>query len=208
MTILAGLLTGVGSPVLQTCRFEGLGGELYGREAIGDRLSALNSGLTAALIDSETARLGVWMDADHGLIADLVEGHVQRLWLFGDTVSLSPTPVIDIPIDTDLAQARWDVRFEPRDHPELDVSDQNRLLEAVGEWPGVELTRSRPLVLRAASVGTLAIALVRLEGEVPGASPVPTAFNGLVVLDGGSSTYRTDGAGRTTSRLRRWKPSL
>lgn len=208
MTVLGHLLSGTGPPVLQTCRFEGRGGELYGREAICAQLSALRSGLTEALIDRETARLGVWMDADHGLVADLVEGHVQRLWLIGTMVSLDPAPTIDIPIDPDLAQAGGGARFEPHDHPEFDIALRERLLEALGDWPDLALARPRPVVLRAASIGTLTIALIRIEGDAPGASPLPAAFNGLVLLDGASITFRIDGAGRTRSLPRRWTPRL
>ena len=208
MTVLGRLLSGEGPPVLQTCRFEGSGGELYGQAAISDRLEELRSLVSIPLLDVETARMGVWMNADHAVVGDLVHGMVQRLWLLSDRVNLSLPPTIDIPTDPDLMQARWGARFDPRDHPELNTADADRLLNAVDTWPGLELGRARPVVMRAASVGSVLFALLRMEGEVADGLPVPIACNGLIVADGDRIEHRLDGAGLAQARLRPWTPRL
>lgn len=208
MTVLGCLLSGEGPPVLQTCRFEGSGGELYGRAAISDRLAELRSLVSTPLLDVETARMGVWMNADHAIVGDLVHGKVQRLWLLSDRVNLSLPPTIDIPTDPDLMQARWGVRFDPRDHPELNTGDADRLRNAVDNWPGLELGRVRPVVMRAASAGSVLLALLRMEGEVTDGRAVPIACNGLIVADGDLIEHRLDGAGLAQARLRVWTPRV
>ena len=208
MTVLASLLSGEGPPVLQTCRFEGFGGELYGRAAICDRLAELRSLVSTPLLDLETARMGVWMSADHALVGDLVHGMVQRLWLLSDQVYLSLPPTIDIPTDPDLMQARWGTRFDPRDHPELNVGDADRLLNAVDTWPGLELGRVRPVVMRAASAGSVLFALLRMEGEATDSLPIPIACTGLIAAEGDRIEHRLDGAGLAQARLRPWTPRL
>lgn len=206
MTVLSRLLSGEGPPVLQTCRFEGFGGELYGRTAISDRLAELRPRVSSPLLDVETARIGVWMNTDHAILADLVYGKVQRLWLLSDRVSLSLPPIIDIPTDPDLAQASGGTRFDPQGHPELNSGDADRLLNAVETWPGLELRRARPDVLRAASAGSVLIALLRMEGEAVDGLPVPIACNGLIVAHGDRIEHRLDGAGLVQARLRAWNP--
>lgn len=162
----------------------------------------------ASLLDVETARMGVWMDANRALVGELIDGQVQRLWLLSDQVSLSPPLSIDIPSDPDLAQATSLVRFDPRDHTELNPDDADRILDAVEVWPGSDLARFRPVVLRAASIGPDAIALLRLEGETIGGSGAPVACNGLVVVHADSQEHRLDSAGMAQARLCRWTPRL
>ncbi|MEQ7154682.1 hypothetical protein [Brevundimonas aurifodinae] len=206
MTVLGRLLGGEGPRVLQTCRFEGLGGELYGREAIGEALKALTPG--PAAIDVETGRLGVWLDARHALVADLAGGLVQRLWLLGKTVGLSPPPAVDLPADPDLAQAHGGVRFDPADHPELQAGDADGLLSSAADWPSSEVSAPRPAILRAASFGPVAVALLRLEGEAGQGPPRPVAFNALIVADADGGERRLDVAGRAQALARAWSPRL
>jgi hypothetical protein len=203
MTALGRLLAGEGPPVLQTCRFEGLGGERYGRELVGDALKAVRSG--SARLDVETERLGVWLDDGAAVVADLAVGGVQRIWLLGRTVVLEPPPAVDVPVDPDLAQARHAVRFDPRDHPELNAGDVNRLIAAAAEWPGADMAAPRPLILRAASFSEVAVALVRLEGEGPSR---PVAFNALLVIGPDGEERRVDEAGRMTALSQPWAPRL
>jgi hypothetical protein len=208
MTVLGQLLAGEGPPVLQTCRFEGLGGSLYGREAIAERLAALRSGFTPALVDLETPRLGVWIDGEHAIVADLVHGQVQRLWLLGEAVGLVPLPAVHIPLDADLAQATRAVRFEGCDHPDLDEGDASRLSRAVGAWPNPPPARPRPIVLRAASIGSTVFGLVRLEGELPDGPPLCVGCNGLVWVQGETVSYRQDGAEPAQAWGLGWSPRL
>ncbi|WP_425992816.1 hypothetical protein [Brevundimonas sp. TWP2-3-2] len=208
MTVLGTLLHGEGPPVLQTCRFEGRGGQVYGREAIGGLLAALRPSLAVADLDIETDRLGLWMDADHAVVADIGRGLVQRLWILGEQETLDPPSVLNIPIDPDLNQAGGSARFEPADHPDLRPEHRNDLATAVGDWPGLDLARFRPVVLRAASMGGRVVGLTRLEGEATKGRPVPIAFNGLVVVDEAATLYRTDGAGRAAGQRRGWTPRL
>lgn len=206
MTVLGALLAGTGGPVLQTCRFEGMGGSLYGRQAVARALAGLRPGLGPASIDVETPRLGVWMDADHAVAADLVEGRVQRLWVLCADLTLPETPAIHMPADRDLAQAGAGTRFEGGDHPDLAEGDRDRIAAAVDAWPALALVGPRPLVLRAASFGSTTAALVRLEGDRPGPEPLPAAVNGLVVLGEGAAVYRHDRAQETRDRTRAWTP--
>lgn len=208
MTVLGTLLRGEGPPVLQTCRFEGLGGQGYGREAIRGLLAALRPSLAGADLDIETDHLGLWMDADHAVVADLSRGLVQRLWILGDQETLDPLSVVNIPIDPDLNQADGSVRFDPADHPDLRAEHRNVLATAVGDWTGMDLARFRPVVLRAASMAGRVIGLTRLEGEATQGRPVPIAFNGLVVVDEAATLYRTDGAGRAAEQRQGWTPRL
>jgi len=206
MTVLGRLLSGEGPPVLQTCRFEGLGGLLYGREAIGEALEALDPG--AAVLDVETARLGVWLDGSHAVVADLAGGLVQRLWLLGETVVLSPPPAVDLPADPDLAQAHRGVRFDPVDHPELQPGDVDRLFSSAADWPSCEVTAPRPVVLRAASFGPVAVALLRLEGEADEGPARRIAFNALIVAGADGGERRLDTAERAQALARPWTPRL
>lgn len=208
MTVLETLLRGKGPPVLQTCRFEGMGGQAYGREAVGGLLAAMRPSLANSDLDIETDRLGVWMDAEHAVVADLSRGLVHRLWILGDLETLEPLPALDIPIDRDLGQAGGSVRFEPADHADLRAVHREHLAHAMCDWPGLRIGRLRPVVWRAASVGTRVIALIRLEGEEPGGRPVPIAFNGLVVVEKAAILYRMDSAGRSTDQRRAWTPRL
>lgn len=206
MTVLGRLLAGEGPPVLQTCRFEGSGGQLYGREAIGDHLRALPLG--PVWLDRETARLGVWADQDHALVADLIDGHIQRLWLIGPTATLSPPPAVDLPLDPDLAQARPAIRFDPSDHPELAAGDADRLGLALADRAAWGLAAPRPLVLRAASLGPTIAALVRLEGEAPEGPPRPIGFNALILIGPDGPERRLDLAGQAQAVARSWSPRL
>ncbi len=203
MTTLGRLLAGDGPPVLQTCRFEGLGGERYGRDLVGDALKAVRFG--SARLDVETERLSVWLDDDTAVVADLAVGGVQRIWLLGRTVVLEPPPAVDVPVDPDLAQARHAVRFDPRDHPELNADDIDRLIAAAAEWPGANVAAPRPVILRAVSFGEVAVVLVRLKGEGPSR---PVAFNALLVVGRDGAERRVDEAGRTTALSRPWAPRL
>lgn len=208
MTVLDTLLRGKGPSVLQTCRFEGMGGQAYGREAVGGLLAAMQPSLANPDLDIETNRLGVWMDEEHAVVADLSRGLVQRLWILVDPETLEPHPALDVPIDRDLGQAGGSVRFEPADHPDLRAVHREPLAHAVCNWPDLRIGRLRPVVWRAASIGTRVIALMRLEGEEPGGRPVPIAFNGLVVVEKAATLYRIDGAGRSTDQRRTWTPRL
>jgi hypothetical protein len=203
MTALGRLRGGEGPPVLQTCRFEGLGGETYGRELVGVALKAVNLGV--ATLDVETVRLGVWMDDDTAIVADLAEGGVQRIWLLGRTTALEPPPVVDLPVDPDLAQARHAVRFDPQDHPDLDAGHADPLVRAAENWPDAGVVAPRPVILRAASLGDVAIALVRLEGQGPSR---PVAFNALIIVRPDGVERRVDEAGRTAALARPWTPRL
>jgi hypothetical protein len=203
MTALGRLLAGEGPPVLQTCRLEGLGGETYGRELVGDALKGARFG--AWTLDVETGHMGVWMDDDTAVVADLAEGGVGRIWLLGRTAALVPPPVLDLPVDPDMAQTRHGVRFDPQDHPKLNAAHVERLVAASEDWPDSGVVAPRPVILRAASFGEVAVALIRLEARGPSS---PVAFNALLVVRPTGVERRLDEAGRTAALARPWTPRL
>ena len=206
MTVLSRLLRGEGPPVLQSCRFEGLGGQLYGRRAVTDALKTVPFG--PASLDLESGRLGIWLDDDQAVVADLASGGVQRIWLLGRRLALCLQPSVNIPVDPDLTQAFGAVRFDPGDHPELAHCDAARLISAVADWPSVGLVAPRPVILRAVSFPHSAAALVRLEGETGHPAYRPVALNALIVVGPGGVERRMDEAGRTTALAQPWAPRL
>lgn len=206
MTVLGTLLAGDGPPVLQTCRLEGLGGAVYGREAVAAALASLPS--DSAAFDLETTRAGLWVGDDVAIFADLIDGHVQRLWVLSDQAALTPAGAIDVPSDPDLTQAGGDVRFEPLDHVELRSDHAARIVDLAATWSIEGLARIRPVVLRAASVGDLAFALVRLEAESTDRPATPVGFNALLLIDGQTVHRRSDEAGRDQITAQGWTPSF
>lgn len=206
MTALSLLLSGEGPAVLQSCRFEGLGGLLYGRRAVSEALKSVPFG--PPILDVETDRLGLWLDDDQALIADLAKGGIQRIWLLGRRLALSLPPSVKIPIDPDLTQVFGAVRFDPGDHPEVAHGDAARLITAVADWPSVGLSAPRPVILRAVSFHQSVAALVRLEGETEQGASHPVALNALIVVGPSGVERRMDEAGRTTALAQPWAPRL
>lgn len=202
MTVLGHLLAGHGPAVLQTCRLEGLGGALYGREEITDALAALAVGVSR--LDLETPRSGFWMDETIAVFADLIDGHVQRLWVMSDRTVLTSAPAIDVPSDPDLRQAVRGVRFDPSDHHGLEPRHAAQIGEAAMAWSIEGMGRVRPLVLRAASMGDIGLALLRLEAEDCDRPGIRLGLNSVLIVNGETVDHRLDEAGRRHALNRVW----
>lgn len=206
MTVLGALLAGHGPRVLQTCRLEGLGGAAYGREAVQAALRSLK--LVAPMFDIETPGSGLWLNDDIAIVADLIDGLVQRLWVVSGQTVLMPVASIAVPSDPDLTQAEVEIRFEPLDQVELRPDHATRIAAGVMSWPIEGLSRIRPVVLRAASVGEMAFALVRLEGDAVGRPGIPRGINGVLVVEGETLHRRGDEAERHRRLEQEWTPAL
>jgi len=173
--LLAGTADGARS-LLHNSRFEGAGARAFGREAILEILRAearsaefvqvLEGSYNAALFASD-ARGSV------ALFADLFEGHITRLWyLAPNTLPKEPAEQLDVPFDANFGQLIRGLEFDAHDHPQLASSHGARvnaltlsLLEAGGAYrialkSAARLTRLRPFVLRAFSVGDAAAVLL------------------------------------------------
>jgi hypothetical protein len=173
--LLAGTADGARS-LLHNCRFDGAGASVFGREAILEILRAeahsaefvqvLEGPCNAALFASD-ARGSV------AVFADRFEEHITRLWY------LAPHPLpkeraerLNVPFDANFGQLTPRLEFDAQDHPQLAPSHGARvnaltlpLLEPGGAdriplKSAAHLTRLRPFVLRAFSVGDAAAVLM------------------------------------------------
>jgi len=210
MSLLAPLLDGVGpvESVLQTCRLEGFGGELYGREEVCEalRYAALDSKAAESVVHPEFEAL---IGDDWAVCGDVFQGRLGRVWvLSGGAPTLPPRPRVDTPSEPDLAQARWSARFDPDDHPGMPAAAAAALAVALTQWPDSGLRRLRPLVIRASHLGGETLALVRIEGEEPVDVRRPLGCYGLLRLDGSAILHRLDTTGLEADRRRVWRPRL
>jgi len=162
---------GPGDGLLHTCRFEGLGSETYGVEAIVARCRISNRPITpdaTTLVDR--AHIAVF-DANRAWFADVHDGNISRLWLLSDAVSefVAPEPGISVPFDPDLKQTPGDVLLAVSDHPAL-ATDALALVLALGR--DVVATsparRTRAFTVRAfgtAEAGAALFAVQRLNDD-------------------------------------------
>jgi hypothetical protein len=150
---------------LQTCRLEGGGLDLYGREDVGEILADFALDEAEVWLETDRVRIQVmphgivWLEcSDHG---------VSRAWVVREGgVRTGLLPRIDIPADPDLAQANGELRFDAADHPGLTRDGAAMIAGHAGTWPDLAMQRVRPLVLRATSDAARTAALVMIEGEV------------------------------------------
>jgi len=173
--LLAGTADGDRS-LLHNCRFEGAGARAFGREAIleilrpetpsAEFVQVLEGSRNAALFASD-ARGFV------ALFADLFDGSITRLWyLAPNALPKERIEQLDVPFDASFGQLIPGLEFDAHDHPELAPSHGARvnaltlsLLEPgradrIALKSAARLTRLRPFVLRAFSVGDAAAVLL------------------------------------------------
>ena len=132
-----------GSRLLQSCRFEGLGGRTCGRESILDwlRHQPIELLSATAIVESNTgfALFGLGA-ADEGPITffgDRFDDGIGRLWyLSGASPIHSSTTPLDVANDVDLDQRGGETQLEPRDHPDLRNVDIDLLHDTIGRNNG------------------------------------------------------------------------
>lgn len=195
--------------LLHSCRFEGLGHEVYGEEAIVARMRMAPFAIDDdALIIADAAQIAV-LTGQHALFADLIDGHIVRLWLLGPDGFNGEEPEISVAFDPDLAQARGDVFFAASDHPALADDAADRVLTAARKTiADTDAPRSRAFVIRAfgdADGGAALFAVYRLrpDGDAIAGFVMTAAFWGAdemhVVRDLG---------GEAMLAARRWTPNI
>jgi hypothetical protein len=192
------------SGVLQTCRLEGAGLDLYGREDVAVVLADFALDEAEVWLETDRTRLlvtqsgMVWLEcSDHG---------VSRAWIVReDGIEVSLRPRIDIPADPDLAQANAGLRFDAADHPGLTENGAAMIAGHAGRWPDLAMQRVRPLVLRATSDAARTAALVMIEGEV-GQLQIPRQCWAILLVDGATVIRKHDQAGLDHDAHRLWTP--
>ncbi len=155
--------------LLHTCRFDGLGHEIYGEEAIVARM-----GLEPFTIDDDAlifeyaAHIAV-LTGERALFADLSDGNIARLWLLGPDGFGGEEPEISVVFDPDLSQARGHVFFAASDYPALAVEAVDRVLAAGREIvDAADGPRTRAFAIRAfgdAAGGAALFAVYRLRPD-------------------------------------------
>lgn len=119
------------SGLLHNCRFEGMGSETYGVEAIVARLRQAPFALSPDAASVETPHHIAMFDGARALFADLHDGNVARLWVLGGDRADEQEPPLDVPFHPDLSQDVGDVFFAIGDHPQL-AFDAAARVEAAG----------------------------------------------------------------------------
>lgn len=192
------------SGVLQTCRLEGAGLNLYGREDVAGVLADFALDEAEVWLETDRARVlvmqsgMVWLEcSDHG---------VSRAWTVREGgIEVGPRPRIDIPADPDMAQANGGLRFDAADHPGLTEDGAAMIVGHAGRWPDLAMQRVRPLVLRATSDAARTAALVMIEGEV-GRLQIPRKCWAILLIDRETVIRKHDLAGLDQDARRLWTP--
>jgi hypothetical protein len=192
--------------VLQTCRLEGAGLDLYGREDVATALTALNLDKAEVWLDTGRTQIAV---ADECIIwLESSASGIARVWVAGHSgIEADPMAAIDIPASPDLAQAAPVLQFEPSDHPELGGQAMPAIADACRHWPGLSMRRIRSLVIRATAQDERWAALVLVQGEV-GRLQVPRQCWGIALSDGQTILRRHDETGLAANARRLWRPRL
>ena len=118
-TLLAGRLPRHGG-LLESARLAGLGGEVFGQEAI---VAAFVRARPEFNVDENCLRTEhalAAFDGTRAVVAELYAERIARLWWVGmpAVVTKGPLPIA-VPFDPDLAQTRGAVLFSHTDHPDL-----------------------------------------------------------------------------------------
>ncbi len=155
--------------LLADCRFDGFGTAAYGPAAITAifRRHPFVIAPTPHIVvtDGAVALFDAGAAGPVAFIADVVDGHLARLWRVGphggDELREA---AIAVPADSDCHQVAPTVLFAASDHPWLDPSAAAALVQVGGDVAaGAVSSRSRAVCLRAFSAGGCGAALfVRL----------------------------------------------
>lgn len=170
MTIESSLLAlASGGPIpsellLQNCRAQAFGTQLYGTEEILQAFA--EQPVPSAMKWIAGGRHALLLSDHHALFFDVAGDHVSRLWRLGADAPAAREPSIDVPFDPDLSQAPGAAAFRPADHPGLSAGHRDRVAglatELAAEWRspgGSRPARVRPYCLRAFSSGDQCCAL-------------------------------------------------
>lgn len=207
--------------LLHNARFEGLGTETFGADAIADLFRAHPvrwTTVTETLAHPRAAAL--FGSTEHGpaaLFADLYDGHVARLWLIADHDAGQPPAITThVPVDTDRDQRGAAFPFDPAEHPALNPEHASAIaalgaamIDGGTPWPSAEQrhARVRPLVLRALSAGGSAAVLLRVQSlSDTHAGGVRQAY--AAALLGVREALIPDGAGLRLAERAPWNPRV
>lgn len=197
------------SGLLHNCRFEGLGSETYGVEAIVARLRMAPFTLSADAHHVETPHHVAVFDGERALFADLYDSNITRLWVLGSDGFGGDEPLLDVPFHPDLSQDGGDVFFSSGDHPEL-ASDAAAQVEAAGLAVIDQLDgpRTRAFAVRAfgrADEGAALFAVFRLR---PSQADVAGFHLMAARWDTGGLHIVRDVAGDAALAANRWTPRV
>lgn len=197
------------SGLLHTCRFEGLGYELYGEEAIVARMGLEPFTLgDDVLIFEDAAHIAVLAGA-RAVYADLSDGNIARLWLLGPDGFGGEEAQVSVVFDPDLRQARGDVFFATSDHPALAAQAADRVLAAGREIvAAADGLRTRAFAIRAfgdAAGGAALFAVHRLRPD----DDDTAGFVNMAAFWGTEETHIVhDIGGEATLAARAWTPRI
>lgn len=195
--------------LLHTCRFDGLGHEIYGEEAIVARMALEPFTLdNDALIFEDAAHIAV-LSGERAFFADLHDGNIARLWLLGPDGFGGEEPEVSVVFDPDLSQARGDVFFAASDHPALTADAADRVLAAGREIvASADGPRTRAFAIRAfggAAGGAALFAVYRLRPD----GDETAGFVNMAAFWGAEETHIVrDLGGEATLAARAWTPRL
>ncbi len=197
------------SGLLHTCRFDGLGHELYGEEAIVARLGLEPFTIDDdALIFEDGAHIAV-LTGERAFFVDLSDGNIARLWLLGPDGFGGEEPEVSVVFDPDLSQVRGDVFFVASDHPALAADAADRALAAGREIvAAADGPRTRAFAIRAfgdASGGAALFAVYRLRPD----GDDTAGFVNMAAFWGPQETHIVrDIGGEATLVSREWTPRI
>ena len=163
--------SGTAPALLNNCKLEWAGCEIYGEEAIGESFRASPIAAAGDQLFLESPHQAAWFVGEAALFADLYDGRIGRLWRIGPGTPPPREPSVSVAFDPDLRQSRGGLYARAEDHPLLS-SAHLTLVQAAGQdliAPGVSTAqfRARAFLLRAFSTGDHAAALYavhRLSG--------------------------------------------
>lgn len=162
--------------LLPPCRLSAFGTSAYGEEAIVQSFRNAPLALSDAAQTIEAEGHCAIFDGDNALFADLYGTAIARIWRLGPGEPGKTEPMIGVPFDPDLCQARGDVAFRAEDHPALAAEASDALIGIArdearsfrnSEGPGPY--RSRVFVIRAFSALKEAAALFAVHRLGPDA---------------------------------------
>ena len=194
--------------LLHNARFEGLGTEAFGGDAIAElfRAHPLSwEGPADRVMHSRFAAVfGRTSQGAAAIFADLYNGKIARLWLLGnESAGHSAVAKTPVPADFDRDQRSHVFTFDTDVHPALTASHADRvnqfgqtLVDGAVAFPGANVrhSRVRPIVLRAFSNGERAAVLLAVQSvrDLDTSGPV-LSYAG--VLLGADERLVSDGAG-------------